>query len=67
MLTRDRGLLKRRVISHGYWMRATVPRQQFVVAVHAAFVVDVMLGGVLAPRRLQMAWAHVPAAYTPLR
>ena len=30
VLTRDRGLLKRRVVSHGYWMRPTAPRQQFV-------------------------------------
>lgn len=30
VLTRDRGLLKRRVISHGYWMRATAPREQLV-------------------------------------
>jgi hypothetical protein len=29
-LTRDRGLLKRRVVSHGYWMRAAAPRQQLV-------------------------------------
>jgi uncharacterized protein with PIN domain len=30
VLTRDRGLLKRRVVSHGYWMRAAAPRQQLV-------------------------------------
>jgi len=30
VLTRDRGLLKRRVVSHGYWMRTTAPRQQLV-------------------------------------
>jgi len=34
VLTRDRGLLKRRVVSHGYWMRPTVPRQQFVEILH---------------------------------
>lgn len=34
VLTRDRGLLKRRVVSHGYWMRATVPRQQLVEILH---------------------------------
>lgn len=34
VLTRDRGLLKRRVVSHGYWMRATAPRQQLVEVLH---------------------------------
>lgn len=34
VLTRDRGLLKRRVVSHGYWMRPTAPRQQFVEILH---------------------------------
>ncbi len=33
-----------------------------IVAVHAAFVVYVMLGGVLALRWPRMAWAHAPAA-----
>jgi Protein of Unknown function (DUF2784) len=33
-----------------------------IVAVHAAFVVYVMLGGVLVLRWPRMAWAHVPAA-----
>jgi hypothetical protein len=28
LLTRDRGLLKRSVITHGYWVRATRPREQ---------------------------------------
>jgi uncharacterized protein with PIN domain len=28
LLTRDRGLLKRRVITHGYCVRSTIPRQQ---------------------------------------
>jgi uncharacterized protein with PIN domain len=30
LLTRDRGLLKRSVVSHGYWLRATEPRCQLV-------------------------------------
>ncbi|MGB7218780.1 MAG: Mut7-C RNAse domain-containing protein [Vicinamibacterales bacterium] len=30
VLTRDRGLLKRRVVSRGHWIRATAPRQQLV-------------------------------------
>ena len=28
ILTRDRGLLKHTVVTHGYWVRATDPRQQ---------------------------------------
>ena len=28
ILTRDRGLLKHGVVTHGYWVRATAPRQQ---------------------------------------
>jgi uncharacterized protein with PIN domain len=28
LLTRDRGLLKRSVVTHGYYVRATVPRRQ---------------------------------------
>ena len=28
ILTRDRGLLKRRAVTHGYWVRATASRQQ---------------------------------------
>ena len=30
LLTRDRGLLKRRSVSHGFWLRETDPRRQFV-------------------------------------
>lgn len=30
LLTRDRGLLKRRLVTHGYWVRATQPRDQLV-------------------------------------
>ena len=30
LLTRDRGLLMRNVVTHGYWLRATHPRQQLV-------------------------------------
>lgn len=33
-----------------------------IVAVHAAFVIYVMLGGVLALRWPRTAWAHLPAA-----
>ncbi len=33
LLTRDRGLLKRSVVTHGYWLRATDPRQQLVEVV----------------------------------
>jgi uncharacterized protein with PIN domain len=29
LLTRDQGLLKRSAVQHGYWVRATSPRQQF--------------------------------------
>ena len=28
LLTRDRGLLKRKQVSHGYWVRSTQPREQ---------------------------------------
>ena len=28
LLTRDRGLLKRSIVTYGYWVRATEPRQQ---------------------------------------
>ena len=28
ILTRDRGLLKTRAVTHGYWMRSTAPQQQ---------------------------------------
>ena len=30
LLTRDRGLLKRSVVTHGYWVRTTTPSQQVV-------------------------------------
>jgi len=30
LLTRDRGLLKRSLVTHGYWLRATKPRRQLV-------------------------------------
>lgn len=30
LLTRDRGLLKRSVVTHGYWVRSTSPPQQLV-------------------------------------
>lgn len=30
LLTRDQGLLKRRAVSHGYWLRETKPQRQFV-------------------------------------
>lgn len=30
LLTRDRGLLMRNIVTHGYWLRATRPRQQLV-------------------------------------
>jgi uncharacterized protein len=30
LLTRDKGLLKRRCVSHGHWLRETDPRLQFV-------------------------------------
>lgn len=33
LLTRDQGLLKRRVVTHGYWLRATHPPTQFVEVV----------------------------------
>lgn len=34
----------------------------FVVVVHAAFVVFVILGGLLVLRRPRLAWLHAPAA-----
>lgn len=30
LLTRDRGLLMRAMVTHGYWLRATRPRQQLI-------------------------------------
>lgn len=33
LLTRDQGLLKRRVVTHGYWVRATDPRRQLTEVV----------------------------------
>ena len=30
LLTRDQGLLKRSAVTHGYWVRATAPREQLV-------------------------------------
>jgi uncharacterized protein with PIN domain len=30
VLTRDVGVLKRKLITHGYWIRATIPRQQVI-------------------------------------
>lgn len=34
LLTRDRGLLKRKVITHGYYIRSTHPRQQLKEVLH---------------------------------
>jgi uncharacterized protein with PIN domain/molybdopterin converting factor small subunit len=34
LLTRDQGLLKRSIIAHGYWVRATMPREQVVEIVN---------------------------------
>jgi uncharacterized protein with PIN domain len=34
LLTRDRGLLKRSVVTHGYWMRETSPRRQLMEVLH---------------------------------
>jgi uncharacterized protein len=34
LLTRDQGLLKRNIVTHGYWVRATLPRQQVVEVVN---------------------------------
>jgi uncharacterized protein with PIN domain len=33
ILTRDRGLLKNRQVTHGYWIRSAYPREQFVEVV----------------------------------
>ncbi len=33
LLTRDQGLLKRRLVEHGYWIRATDPRRQLAEVV----------------------------------
>ncbi len=33
LLTRDQGLLKRRIVSHGYWVRAADPRRQLAEVV----------------------------------
>ncbi len=35
ILTRDRGLLKHGAVTHGYWVRSTVPRQQLAEVVRA--------------------------------
>jgi hypothetical protein len=34
----------------------------FVVVIHAAFVLFVIFGGLLVMRRGQLAWVHIPAA-----
>ena len=34
VLTRDRGLLKRRAVSRGYWVRATLPHRQLIEVLH---------------------------------
>lgn len=34
ILTRDRGLLKNRMISHGYWIRSSNPREQFLEVIN---------------------------------
>jgi uncharacterized protein with PIN domain len=42
ILTRDRGLLKHSVVTHGYWVRATDPRQQVGEIVRAFDLGDSM-------------------------
>ena len=34
LLTRDQGLLKRRIIAHGYWVRAKLPKRQVTEVLH---------------------------------
>ena len=40
LLTRDRGLLKRNIVTHGYWVRQTQPGQQLVEVVRRLDLVD---------------------------
>jgi len=40
MLTRDRGLLKRRVVTYGYYVRATQPRAQVIEVLRSLKLVD---------------------------
>lgn len=40
MLTRDQGLLKRKIVTFGYWVRATAPRQQIVEIVRRFDLAD---------------------------
>ncbi len=57
LLTRDRGLLKRSAVTHGYWVRATDPRRQLDEIVErmdlhgalAPFSRCIRCNGVLAP------------------
>ncbi len=46
LLTRDRGLLKRKVVTHGYWLRETNPRAQL-----AEVMRRYQLHGLVAPFR----------------
>lgn len=40
LLTRDRGLLKRGMVTHGYWVRSTQPREQVMEVVRRFDLVD---------------------------
>jgi hypothetical protein len=42
LLTRDRGLLKRSVVTHGYCIRATNPRQQLLEVLHRFDLVNLL-------------------------
>jgi uncharacterized protein with PIN domain len=46
LLTRDLGVLKRNLVTHGYWIRATLPREQVIEIVRRFD-----LAGVIAPFR----------------
>jgi uncharacterized protein len=68
LLTRDLALLKRSAVTHGYWVRATDPRQQFVEVLRRfdlARIVDpftrcVRCNGQLRPTPLERVADRVP-------
>ena len=43
LLTRDVGLLKRNLVTHGYWIRATIPRQQVIEIVRRFDLVGLIM------------------------
>lgn len=43
LLTRDHGLLKHNIVTHGYWVRTTLPREQVVEVVNYFDLVPLMI------------------------